>query len=487
MEAEVKGENSYSTILKRISSFGGVQVFNILINIVRGKFVAMFLGPDGMGISSLLVSSTNTLQQLAGLGLNLAVVKEVAAGKENRDRLSEVMAVALRLILLTSLLGAGACFILSPWLSLWTFGDYSYTLSFMVLSAGVALTVAGAGYLALLQGMGEVKRLAKASIVGGLTGLFCGVPLYYFFGNSGIVPAMIILALAIFIFYFFQFSRSVEYDRVKFTWNTHKPLVRKLISLGLILMLGSLIGTFTNYLINIFVRSFGSVDNVGYFQAANSLTNQYMGIIFSALALDYFPRLSAVSNDLPAMCKVVNRQTEIVTLIAAPIVLLLILSTPIVIDLLLTEEFMVITPLMRWMGLGVFFQAVTFPLGYIFIASENKRIFIWLEVVFANLLWLACGIGFYALYGLIGLGVSLVVRSAIEVVVTYLVCRHNYGLRYNREVILKAGIVTLLAIGGFLVSVLMEGILPVILEALILLVCLSFSLFYLRKGAVSKV
>lgn len=64
-----KGENSYGNILKRISAFGGVQVFNILINIARGKFVALFLGPAGMGISQLLTSSTNTIQQLSSLGL----------------------------------------------------------------------------------------------------------------------------------------------------------------------------------------------------------------------------------------------------------------------------------------------------------------------------------------------------------------------------------------------------------------------------------
>jgi len=63
----------------------------------------------------------------------------------------------------------------------------------------------------------------------------------------------------------------------------------KLIGLGLVLMAGSLIGTFTNYLINLFVRSFGSVDNVGLYQAANSITNQYVGVVFSAMSLDFFP------------------------------------------------------------------------------------------------------------------------------------------------------------------------------------------------------
>ncbi len=79
----VKEENSYSSILRRLSAFGGVQIFNILIGLLRGKFVALLLGPSGMGISALYTSSIAPLQQLCSLGLNLAVVKEVAANKDN--------------------------------------------------------------------------------------------------------------------------------------------------------------------------------------------------------------------------------------------------------------------------------------------------------------------------------------------------------------------------------------------------------------------
>lgn len=478
-----KEENSYGNILKRISSFGGVQVFNILINIVRGKFVAMFLGPEGMGISSLLTSSTGTIQQMGGLGLNLAMVKEVAAGKDDPERLPHVIAVALKLIFFTSLLGGAVCLCLAPLWSKLTFGDYNYTLSFVALGTFVALGVGGAGYLSLLQGMGEVKRLAKASVVGGLTGLFCGVPLYYFFGDQGIVPAMIILALAVFLFYFLSFRKSVSLEKVSFSWASHKPLIKKLISLGLILMLGNLSGTFTNYVINIFIRSYGSIDNVGFFQAASSLTNQYVGVIFSALALDYFPRLSAASHDSRLLSRVVNRQAEIVILITTPLILLLILTTPVVIDILLTENFLVITPLMRWLGLGVLLQAVSFPMGYIFIARESKKAYIWLEVVFTNIIWILCSFIFYYFFGLIGLGISLVARMCIDIIVTYIVCRKVYYFRYSGKVIGVTVICLGLGCAGFVLS-LFPGTANYWIIAAILLISIIFSAVMLKKGLI---
>lgn len=450
---ELKKENNYSTILKRISSFGGVQVFNILINLIRGKFVALILGPEGMGISSLFTTSTATLQQLSGLGLNLAIVKEVAANKDDEERMPHIMALALRLIIFTAVLGCVACVFLSPLLSKWSFGNYDYTLAFIFLSAGVGLSVAGAGYLSLLQGLGEVKRLSKASIVGGLTGLVGGVPMYYFWGDKGIVPAMVLLALIIFLFYFFSLKRSVRYDNVSFVFDEHKPLIKKMISLGLILMTGSLVGSFTNYIINIFIRSFGSLDNVGLFQAANSITNQYIGFVFSAMALDYFPRLSAATKDLKQMNMVVNRQAEIVILIMTPLILMVFLTAPWIIRILLSETFLSVTVLVKWLALGVLLQGITFPLNYLFIANENRKLYFWMEVVWSNVLWLGCSFLFYYIFGLDGLGISLVVRTGIDIIISYIVCRKFYGFRYISKTLAITGICLVFGILGFLISV----------------------------------
>ncbi|MDE5683086.1 MAG: oligosaccharide flippase family protein [Muribaculaceae bacterium] len=423
--SDVTEENSYRNILKRISAFGGVQLFSILISLVRGKFVAMFLGPEGMGISSLYTSATNSVQQISSLGLNLALVKEAAAGKDDRERLPHIFSVAIRLITFTALLGGIVCILLSPLLSMWTFGNTDYTVGFVLLSLSVSLSIAGAGYLSLLQGMGEVRRLAKASLVGGLTGLCCGVPLYYLFGYDGIVPGMIILSATSFLFYFISFRRCVSLRPASFNWQRHKPLVKRLLTVGLVLMLGSLSGTLTNYIINAFIRHTGSVEDVGLFQAANSLTNQYVGLIFSALALDYFPRLAAAKDDLGKFGEIINRQIEIVSLIITPLLLILILTAPLVIRILLTDDFLASSSLIRWLGLGVMMQAVAFPIGYAFIAQNNNRLYIWNEIVITNILWLVCSVLFYRSYGLIGLGISLVVRSLIGDGIAFgIVCKY---------------------------------------------------------------
>ena len=93
-ETEKRRENSYLSILKGTSFFGGVQVFQVLVNLVRGKFVAMFLGPEGMGVSSLFASSANTISQFSTFGMNLAFTKEVAENREDPSALALIGRIA---------------------------------------------------------------------------------------------------------------------------------------------------------------------------------------------------------------------------------------------------------------------------------------------------------------------------------------------------------------------------------------------------------
>ncbi len=480
--SDYKRENSYGTILKRISAFGGVQIFNILINLVRGKFVALLLGPEGMGISSLFTSATSTMQQFGSLGLNLAMVKEVASAKDNPQRLHQVISVSLRLILITSLIGAAICGFAAPLWSKLTFGNYDYTTSFLILAFSVALSIGGSGYLAMLQGLGSVKRLAKASLVGGLTGLVCGVPLYYLFGVRGIVPAIILLSASTFLFYFVSFRQGKGYTSqfVAFNWKEHGKIVRKLIGLGIILMAGGLVGTAVGYVINLFVRYCGSVEDVGLYQAANSLTNQYVGIIFSALAMDYFPRLSAIALDKDKLREVVNRQTEIVMLVVTPLILLLIITSPLVIRILLTKEFLVVTPLMRWMGLGVMIQAIAFPIGYIYLAKEDRKAYILMELVLSNIIWVSASISGYYYWGLVGLGISLVGRGCVDILINLIYCRHRYGFIYFRGTGAIIVVSIILGIVGFCTSFI-DGTVGLMVSAGVLVISVLYSVKNIKK------
>lgn len=448
---ETNDKNSYKSILKGTSIFGGVQVFQIGINLIRGKFVAMFLGPTGMGISSLFNSSGQTIQQLAGLGLNLGIVKEVAS-KKDTEHFGALLATAKHLLLFTSLLGALACVALALPLSRLTFGSDAYSWQFMLLGAMIFFGVAGQGLLSVLQGLHAVKLVSATTITGSLVGLLIGVPLYYIWGDKGIVPAMVVLAFSTFIAAWVGVRKAVKAPKVKFDLLAHSPIVRKLLLLGMVLVAADVIGAACTYLVNLFIRTFGELENVGLFQAANSVTNQYSGVVFTAMMLDFFPRLSEAAQDNAKIKTIVNRQIEIVSLIASPLICLLILTSPIVISILLTDKFISILPLMRWLGVGVMIKALMYPLGYIAFAKDNRKLFFWLEGIFGNLLYLGISCAGYYFFGLIGLGYSLIADCLICFSVYFIVNRKMYGYDFSSEAVKEGLTAVILSAGCFAAS-----------------------------------
>ena len=435
--ADRSSEQGYRSILRGTSAFGGVQMLNILAGLVRGKLVAVFLGTVGMGIVSLYNSALNTILRFASLGLNLSVVKEIAAAKSDSERLARVAGTARAMLYATAVLGALVCLVLSPWLSRLTFGDSAHTGGFAMLSLMAFFLIAGAGEMSVLQGLRDTRRLARATAVGSFAGLFVSVPLYWIFGQRGIVPSMIILTGMVYAFNCVSARRSLGAASFIAWRRLDTSVARTLVATGAVLMASDAVGTAFQYVLNAFVRYSGGLGDVGMWQAANSLTLQYSGVVFAALAMDYLPRLAAVAHSDSRLNLVVNRQMEIVAWLAGPLGALLVLFAPLVVRLLLTSEFEPVVPLIRAMGVALTLKAVMYPMAYIVFAKDNRRVFFWLEGVFCNTLTVILAVAGYWLYGLIGLGLAQIADNVICLAVYYVLNRRLYRFGLRRRVMLS--------------------------------------------------
>ena len=479
MAKKATDENSYRNILKGTSIFGGVKIFEIAVGIARGKIVALLLGPGGWGISSLLSSAVAPLQQFASLGLNLAIVKEVAAHRDDPHSLARLIAVTRRIIYITALFGALLTFLAAPWLSEFSFGDRNHTADFMLLSLMIFFAIAGAGKLSILQGLHEVRRLSHATLFGGLAGLAVAIPLYYFIGTRGIAPVMLATSLAIYLFYsrsLRMVTRDLSSGTTPFSWREQRSVIGRLVMLGLIMMSSDLLGTLATYLTNAYVRWQGDLDTLGLFQAANSLTTQYSAVVFTVMSLDYFPRLAAIAHDNRNMCETVNRQAEIVGLVVAPFAAALIIFAPLVMKLLLADTFADSVRVMQWLALALTVKALMFPMGYITLAKDNRKLFFWMEGVGASVLTLAANCLCYEWLGLIGLGVGALVDCAVCLTVYYIVNRTLYGYRFSRKALLSTLYALVITAAALLASRLTDPILSNLLMSLILILTAAISL-----------
>ena len=175
----------------------GFRSFKLLIGVIRSKFIAVLLGPAGMGIAGLLTATTGMIAALTNFGLGTSAVKSIASAHGSGDafQIAKSATIFRRLVWLTGFWGLHITLIFSPWLSQITFGNKDFTWAFIFLSVTLLINQLSTGQSVLLQGTRKISYLAQAGIIGSILGLFTTVPLYYVYGVKGIVPGIIITSI----------------------------------------------------------------------------------------------------------------------------------------------------------------------------------------------------------------------------------------------------------------------------------------------------
>ena len=100
-------QQSYRKVLNATSLFGGVQVINIILRLIRSKAIALLIGPIGMGISNLLLTTMELINGLTNLGLERSAVKDISLANTNSNSKSVAKTISIlkKLVWLTITVG----------------------------------------------------------------------------------------------------------------------------------------------------------------------------------------------------------------------------------------------------------------------------------------------------------------------------------------------------------------------------------------------
>lgn len=450
-------QSAYRQIMKATSIFGGVQVFNILIGIIRSKFVAVLLGPTGMGIAGLLAATTGMIAGLTNFGLGTSAIKDISAahGTGNTVRVSTVVTIFRRLVWITGLLGSIITLAFSQWLSQVTFGNKEYTYAFILISITLLLNQISTGQGVLLRGMREIGYMAKSGMIGSVLGLLTTIPLYYLYGINGIVPGIIVTSVTSLLLTWY-FSRKLCIKPVYVSKVRTIAEGKGMLKMGFMISLSGLITLGASYIVRIYISNTGGVDQVGLYNAGFAIINTYVGLVFTAMSTDYYPRLSAVAHSNEKSREVINQQAEIALLILAPIIMVFLVFINWVVIILYSTKFLPVKDMILFAALGMFFKAASWAIAFIFLAKGASKLFFWNEL-FTNIYLLAINIAGYYFWGLTGLGISFLVAYILYLIQVFVVARLKYDFGYTTAFYKIFLLQLALACAGFVVVKLMDS------------------------------
>jgi len=368
---------------------------------VRTKLVAVLLGPSGVGLLGLYLSATGLIATLSGLGIGTSGVREIAEAHSSEDpeKMAHTLKTLRRACWATGIIGWILTVVFSYPLSVWAFNSPKYAWAIALLGMTTLIGSISAGQAALIQGTRRIGDLARLNVISVIAGTIVAVALYWWLGEKGIVPVLISTA-SINLGFTWWYANKVQVQPVAQslakTWQNSK----RLLWLGLAFMWSGLLTGVVGLAIRaIIARDFG-LDANGLYQAAWSISGMFAGFILGAMGTDFYPRLTAVADDHPAMVRLVNEQTEIGILLAIPGLVGTLIFAPWVMKVFYSSQFIQGADLLPWFVLGIFGRVVSWPMGYIMLALGVGKWFAFSETLFCLFqlvltFWLAKALGLW--------------------------------------------------------------------------------------------
>jgi len=420
-------QSSYRQIIKATSLFGGVQVIKAITSIISSKVIAILLEPTGMGIYGLINTSLGLITSLTNFGLGTSAVKTISSLSSTEDdvKLSTSVMIVKRLALLTGLIGTIITLFFSGKISFLTFGSLDFKWAFAILSVSILFNQISVGQISILQGLRKHKHLANALITGSVFGLILSLPFYFFWGIKGIVPAILISSIVNLIRSWY-FSRKIELKKTNISTLSSILKGKEILKMGLIINLSGIITYAVSYFTRVYIGRSGGMDQVGLYNAGYLLINGYVSLIFSAMATDYFPRLSACSHN-ELLKKTINEQAEILLLLLAPLIIFFFLLNETIIIAFYSVEFLDIKLMLFLSLIGMIFRAASWSISFVYIARGDAKIFFWNEL-FANIYFLCLNIYLYNLMGISGLGFSFLIGYFLYFIQQIILMKKKYNI-----------------------------------------------------------
>jgi antigen flippase len=433
----MENKNDYKAVLKATSMIGGATMVTTLLGMIKVKAIALTIGPSGVGLISIFTNIINIAVIMLGIGINTSAVRDIAnrVGKGDVAGAHRVIGTVRIFLMLVGAFGVVFFASCSRIIANQTFGNLDHTREIFFLGLVVVFNLSTIGENAIIQGYRKVTTLARLAVFGALIGLFVSLPILIIFRLNGIIPSLLVTAISVFGVTAFS-SRKITGVVEKIHRRLDGGTIKGLLSIGFPLMLSSLIASLNLYIVNYYLLHTLDLDALGNYQAVNSLTSVLVSLVLGAMAADYYPRLSMISDDDAGITRLANTQTEICLLLSIPIVGVIIQFVPYIIIALYSSRFAMAGDVLRWSVFGVLGRVLSWPLGYILLAKKNGKMYLAVEL-FSSILNVLLVITCLQLFGFIGLGIASPVYYLLYLILIKVVSYAKVKFKWSRPLVFR--------------------------------------------------
>lgn len=472
----------YGRVVKYLGLLGGAQGLSLLVNLLRNKIASTLLGAVGLGLIGLYNRTVQMFSDCTNLSLSYSAIRKLSDTYENAtaEDLAHYVKVTRSIALLTGIVGMLLFVMFSPWVMRYISdgSDYS-SWYFVALSPVVLFLAVSGGEVAVLRGVRQLNSLAIYTLWSSFVALLVAVPVYFFFGVTGILPSILIIALLQMLGVLYNSVRLFEYKVAPFSLRLLRDGV-EMLKLGAGYIYTTILTSCSVWMIYSMISNIGGDAELGLFSSGYLLLSMLPSVLFAALDSEYYPRLSGAFGNVKVRNTMVNEQIEVHLLVQTPIILAAVAVLPFLFPILYSGEFLPAVAMTRFAMFGLLFHILTYPISFMPLSKGDVLVFILQETVYnvANVTLVIIG---YRFWGLEGVGIALLLARMLDLTVAFSISYFRYGFRLSPCSLGYAFASLAFAVMAFCSVFCMHGLLSWICSSVVVLMSVAFSGYFLAR------
>jgi PST family polysaccharide transporter len=357
---------------------------NVSVKIIAGilisKFIALYIGPQGMALIGNLRNFLSAIQSIAISGLYKGVVKFISQCKTNTEELTKTLSTVFYFGFFSSLLLAFLCYYNAEFINNLIFSaNYNYTYVIETLALVLPFYALNMFAFSIMNGFSKYKILLIINITGQILGLLVTLLLIWQENIDGALVAVVISP---------ALNLLITIVGIAFRQNLMASLKITEFSVSILnklspYMIMALVSATALPIVMIIVRNYLiaeiGIKEAGYWTAMTRVSDYYLMFINSLMVLYILPRFAEINSKREIRKEIFNFYKKVMPVFAG-ILIIIYLSRSLLINLLFTEDFRPVEDLFGYQILGDFMRVLSMVIAYQFLAKKMFTHFIILEV-----------------------------------------------------------------------------------------------------------
>jgi PST family polysaccharide transporter len=431
-------------LLKSTVKIGSTEIALIIVGVLKNKYLAVTVGPEGYGLFSILDSFFGFFLIFAGGWLSTPVMRYVSdyRSRDKQNEVRQILNFAFSITLFTSLFFISVFFIFSDFI-INTFIDRDVSFQYYALFAASFLgTSLNSIMQAYFQGMLMVNETIYRKIVLRLFDVISAVVLVLLFGLTGFFINVLVIAF----FGLFIFLYKSNENRPKIAWPDFKnELYKKVMHFGSLNLFIGIFNLISIHLQRIIVVRFLDMLSLGLYRAASTFTN-YLALVGTSMQFMFNAKASeAISVD--ERNKRLNDYIKVIVLSSILLFVPGILFSDTVIHTLYSKKFLQLGPILYVFIIAQYLLNIQLGIQANIVGLERFKIYTIVTLIAYSLV-ITIPYFFLKKYGIKILGYTLIITSIEETFVLSLYLYLKEKVYFNKYSLLIIFIGLVLMLGS---------------------------------------